>query len=123
MKEAISRGLLRFFLMQWTIVLLMSILFGWLKGGVAAFSSFIGGVACVVPHTVLALKTFKHRGALNAKKIVRAFYGGEAIKFLLSIVIFTAVFKLFSAAPAVFFISFIVLQTSSWLAPLMIKTK
>lgn len=59
------------------------------KGGAAAFSALLGGIVCVVPGALFALRL--GGAAVQQDGYAFAFFAGEAIKVLLSIVLFAAV--------------------------------
>jgi ATP synthase protein I len=87
-------------------------------GGVKAFASAtLGGLVCLLPNLFFAWLVFKYQGARRAKKIVHTFYKAEAIKTILTIVLFAIVFIMFDIVPLAFFISYLVVQMSHWFAP------
>jgi ATP synthase protein I len=83
----------------------------------SAYSLFLGGVCYVLPNIYFAYNFFKNMGARNAKKMIRAFYIGEVVKFLMIGVLSILVFKLFTINLLLFFIGFIVTQVAFWIAP------
>nr|WP_255666567.1 MULTISPECIES: F0F1 ATP synthase subunit I [unclassified Legionella] len=89
----------------------------------AASSALLGGMVCIVPNAYFASKLFKYQGARSAKKIVNSFYKGEALKIVISIFLFTAVFLLFKITPLAFFGSYIMILMTHWFAPLIIVNK
>jgi ATP synthase protein I len=89
----------------------------------AGLSALLGGLVYIIPNAYFASKLFKHQGARAAKQIVSSFYKGEALKIVLSIFLFTAVFVLFRITPLAFFISYITVLMTHWLAPLIIVNK
>lgn len=83
----------------------------------AAFSAFLGCLVCLLPSQYFAAKVFKHTGAQAAKKIMKAFYLGEALKIALTIALFALVFLYVDIAPGPFFTGFIGLQLLFWVTP------
>jgi len=48
-----------------------------------AYSLLIGGLICLIPGTLFAIRAFKYRGARWADLIVKETFKGEAIKLFL----------------------------------------
>jgi len=95
-----------------------------LKDQVAAYSALLGGFIFVLPNIYFANKAFAHTGARAARQIVNSFYKGEAVKLALTAVLFTVVFV--SVKPLnvlALFVTFIIVLTTNWLAPLMLGHK
>lgn len=106
-------------------VLVLALLLGIFKGGMASYSAVLGGVTVILPSFYFARRLFAHTGAQAMKKIVRSFYVGEAIKLLLTIGLCLLIFKLIPIAMLPFFAAFIVAQAVVFLVPLidMISSK
>lgn len=64
------------------LVLLMSI------GRVAAYSAVLGGIACLLPNLLFARFAFRYSAADSVALVMRWFYIGEAIKIIVTILIF-----------------------------------
>lgn len=120
MKNASLIGLKRLFVVQLWLTLLLSGIFAFIQGGHAASSAALGGLTCLLPQSYFALKLFKYQGARAARQIVNAFYKGEAMKLVLSVLLFAFAFAWFKVKPLPFFIGFISVQSVIWLAPLLI---
>jgi len=118
--KLVLRKFKRLFIVQTGLALVIAALSYWLGGTKAAYSAGLGGLVCIVPNMVFAFQLFRHHGARAAKKIVNSFYKGEAIKIIISIVLFAIVFIMFDITPLAFFITYIVVQMSFWTAPWMI---
>jgi ATP synthase protein I len=112
-------GARRLFFCQVVIALLIAVVAAIFSGNRAALSAVLGGLVSAVPNAYFALKFFKHQGARAAKQIVNSFYLGEALKIVISIILFALVFIFFHINPLVFFITYIVVQMMVWFAPLM----
>ncbi|MBA2648436.1 MAG: ATP synthase subunit I [Legionella sp.] len=89
----------------------------------AATSALLGGLVCIIPNACFAVKLFKYKGAQAARQIVQNFYKGEALKIIISIFLFTAVFVLCRITPLAFFVSYILIQMTHWFSPLIISNK
>ena len=59
-------------------------------GRVAAFSSLLGGTACLLPNLLFARFAFRHSAADSAGLAMRWFYIGEVIKIIVTILIFAS---------------------------------
>lgn len=87
-------------------------------GQVHAYSALLGGIICVLPTWYYVRKTFAHSGARAARQIVNAFYKGEAIKLVLTAVLFTLVYLWVKPLePATMLIAFVVVQMTNWFVP------
>ena len=69
-----------------------SILFFAVWGVQFGYSALAGGSIAVLPNFVFATLAFSHSGASSSGKVVKSFFLGEAIKLLLTIVLFALVF-------------------------------
>lgn len=61
-------------------------------GGLAMFSVLLGTGIAIAGSLYFALQAFRHAGAIQAPQIVRSFYKGEAGKFVITVLLFAAVF-------------------------------
>ena len=85
-----------------------------------ALSAAAGGLASLIPNLYFAYRTFRYSGARSARMIVRSFYSGEAVKLVLTAVIFALVFKyLKTLNVAAMFGGFIMVQMAVWVTPLL----
>lgn len=86
----------------------------------AALSAVAGCLASLIPNLYFAYRTFQYSGARSAQKIVRGFYAGEAMKLVLTALIFALCFKyLKTLNVAAMFGGFIMVQLAVWLTPLL----
>ncbi len=69
-----------------------SILFFAVWGVQFGYSALAGGSIAVLPNFVFATLAFSHSGASSSGKVVKSFFLGEAVKLLLTIVLFALVF-------------------------------
>lgn len=122
-KQLSKRGIVRLWLVQLGVTLVFAMLVAIAYGANAALSALLGGMICIVPNAYFALKLFKYQGARSAKQIVNSFYKGEALKIIISIFLFTAVFIFFRITPLAFFGSYILILMTHWLTPWIIVNK
>ncbi|MGL6122107.1 MAG: ATP synthase subunit I [Shewanella sp.] len=71
-----------------------SILFFAVWGVQFGYSALAGGFIAALPNFVFATLAFSHMGASSSGKVVKSFFLGEAVKLLLTIVLFALVFSL-----------------------------
>jgi len=82
----------------------------------AGISVVLGGLACVLPSALFALIVFRNVGAQKSKSVVRSFYAGEAIKFLLTLVLFLLIFKYVDILPGLVILGYSIALIANWLA-------
>ena len=112
-------GARRLMVCQLSVTVAIAIIALLLSGATACKSALLGGLVSALPNACFARMMFQHQGAHAAKQIVNSFYKGEALKMVLTIILFTAVFKFFIIMPFVFFAVYIVAQMVFWFAPLI----
>ena len=98
----------------------LAMLFWGIDGGVAAYSTLLGGLTCVIPNAFLALRLVVSRHNPEPSALVRAVYIGELGKLVLTILIFSIIFTLvrpFAAWPL--FAGFIGVQMATFAGLLM----
>lgn len=122
-KRLNKHSIIRFWLVQLGLVLLLVAFFAVIFNINSAFSALLGGLVCIIPNALFARKLFKYQGARAARKIVNNFYKGEALKIVLSIIFFTLVFMFCKITPLAFFATYVLVQMSHWLAPWIIVNK
>lgn len=89
-------------------------------GIIAAWSAAAGGIASLLPNAYFAHRAFRFSGARSAQKILRSFYSGEAMKLVLTALIFALTFKYLKPLNvAALFGGFILVQSVIWLTPLL----
>ncbi len=64
------------------LILMLSI------GPVAAYSAALGGIACILPNLLFARLAFRYSAADSASLVMKWFYIGEAIKIIVTVLIF-----------------------------------
>jgi len=111
-------------LAQFVVSLLAAIALWYWHGGVAGYSGLCGGLIALLPNIYFAHRAFRFSGARAAQAIVRSFYAGEAGKLILTAVLFALVFAgIKPLAPLALFGVFLLTQSVSWFAPLLMRTR
>ncbi len=113
----------RLWVIQLTTLIALGLLDGLLYSVDVAYSILLGGIVAIIPNAYFAYKLFKYQGARAARQIVSGFYKGEAIKIVLSIFLFTLVFRYCNIKPLAFFMSYILIIMMHWLTPWVIVNK
>ena len=103
---------------QLLLVVLISPIIWLVRNKFAASSFIVGGVICVLPNIYLYRRVFAHFGAQAAKKIVRAFYWGEAIKLVLTGCLFAFAILIPWMKAMWLFLGYIAAQCGFWVAPI-----
>ena len=125
MTQAVARKNRRLAYRMVALQLLISLLAaaaGLLFSGTVALSLLLGGLVVVVPNLYFATKVFATTGASNAKKVMRAFYLGEVMKWILTFTGLILVVKLINVSPAALFLGFGLVVMSQLLAPLVVTS-
>lgn len=90
----------------------------------AALAALIGGWIATLGNLYFAVQAFRYSGARASREMVRAFYRGEAGKFVIVMLLFIATFRLVDGvrdtAPYLFFAFFLV-YGFAWVAPLVLR--
>lgn len=97
----------------------LAFIFWYWKGYLAGISAILGGAISIVPEIVFILIYFKRTYARAARQVVTAFYLGEALKWLLTLVLFTVSFLWSKLNALPLFTTFIATQCAFWLVPLI----
>ena len=106
---------------QLSVTLLVSVIALFVEMQVG-FSVFVGGMVGVIPNSYFALKAFSVAGARQAQQVVKSFYLGEAIKLILTILLFILAFKFLSVNPKALFLGYALTLVVNWLAIGFLKT-
>lgn len=110
-------------LFQTVIAGLFSFLFFIIWGVQSGVSALAGTIIAVLPNFVFATLAFSHAGASNSAKVIKSFYWGEAMKLLLTVVLFSLVFNSINIAFMPLFICYLLALLVHWTAPLYFKQK
>jgi ATP synthase protein I len=102
---------------QLSLVLIVALISTVFFSNKVGYSALFGGLTFLLPNVVFVLMAFAYAGARQSKKVVRGFYAGEAIKLILTVLLFVVFLKYGSLSLSAFYISFLLLVMSQWLAP------
>jgi len=86
------------------------------QGGHAGMAALAGGLVAIIPGLYLALKVFSVPADAEPKRIVGAFYWGEAVKIGLTVVLFIIALHLFATAFVPLITTYILAILVYWLA-------
>lgn len=116
--------LLRIFATQLSVLLAISASC-LLIGTNFAYSVLLGGLIAVGPNAYFAYWAFRYSGAQAASNVARAFYRGEAGKFLQTTLLFAGVFILIKPLNVVaVFLAYIFMMALNWILALrLLKRK
>ncbi|WP_369600511.1 ATP synthase subunit I [Hahella sp. SMD15-11] len=102
-------------------LILAAIALGW--GRNTSLSILTGAMICALPNLYFTSRVFAWQGARAARQIVKTFYRAEAIKLILTAILFALAFRFAPWLEVLpLFIGFIVVQSVHWLAPWIIRT-
>jgi ATP synthase protein I len=113
------QGVRRLLLIQLSVTLLGAVGCMVFLGATAGISVMLGGVVSMVPNAYFAKRLFRYQGAQAARKIVKSFYQGEALKIAIAIALFAFIFKFCTIIPWLFFAAYITAQLMLWFTPIM----
>ncbi|WP_394204977.1 ATP synthase subunit I [Shewanella waksmanii] len=99
----------------------VSIVFFAVWGAQYGLSAIAGGAIAVLPNFVFATLAFSYTGASSAGKVMKTFYWGEAVKLLLTIVMFSLVFINMQVVFMPLFVCYTLALIVHWTAPLYFK--
>jgi len=83
----------------------------------AGYSAFIGGLICLVPNFVFVTYAYRYGGARAAKNIASSFYKGEALKIMLTALMFAATFILVPISIGPLMTTYVVCLLAYWTIP------
>jgi|SRR5690554_2969825 len=109
----------RLLILQAAATLVLVALFALLYGAPGAKTALAGGVISLVPNAIFAVYAFRFGGARSASEVVRSFYAGEAVKMVLTIILFAVAFITLSEPWLPLFIVFSVVTFMHWLIPFL----
>ena len=91
--------------------------FGW--GQWASISAGVGASIALIGSAYFALQAFSHAGAGSAKQIVKSFYKGAAGRFIITVLLFSAVFAGLKLLQVGWVLAgFFIVQLVAWVSPL-----
>lgn len=120
-KNQPPRKIKQLFGLQCGLVIFLTLSISAVFGMWAAYSAFLGGIVCLVPSYLFALIAFRYSGAHAARDIVKSFYWGEAVKLFVTVFLFALVFSTMNVAAGYFLGTFILMQFTFWIGPLVLK--
>ena len=87
----------------------------------AGYSALIGGIICVVPNMVFIIYAHRYGGARAAKHIVSSFYKGEALKIMLTAILFAGTFVLIPVSIGPLMTTYAICLLAYWVSPFLGK--
>lgn len=108
-------ALKKIFLSQILLTIILGLLAWFVFSDKTSISFMLGCVIHIIPSFVFAKVFLKYTGARAAKKVVSRFYAGEALKLLLTIVLFMLVLQWKPLEPLPLFFGFIFMQLIYWI--------
>jgi len=98
-------------------VTLIAALVGWLAAGrIAALSALLGGGIATVASFAMVAVAFRNSAPVSAARLLGRFFGGEALKLVVVVVLFVAVLRWLHPAPLALLITFGATFVVYWLA-------
>ena len=89
--------------------------------GFLACSLLLGGMVWVLPQVCFAELVFWEQRARFSKAIVARVYRGEALKLLLTALLFAVIFRWGHVVPGMLFVGYCLAQVLFWFAPLFFR--
>jgi len=86
-----------------------------------AYSALIGGMICIIPNLVFVVYAYRFGGARAAKKIASSFYRGEALKILLTALMFAVTFIFIPIFIGPLMTTYVLSLMVFWVAPLLVQ--
>lgn len=108
---------------QLSISLLITLIYGILQGFDGAYSALWGGMTCLLANFFFFRKAFKFAGAQAAQQMMRGFMFGQLGKFVITVTLFALAFVIGHVQPLALFLGYLCAQTAFWFAPLYLKQK
>ncbi|WP_137168587.1 ATP synthase subunit I [Salinimonas lutimaris] len=94
--------------------LFIALIFALFDGPKSGLYALTGAGICVIPSAVFALFAFRYAGARRNKEVVRSFRKGNAIKLMLTIVLFALAFRQTTVHVFPLFIGYIAALVAQW---------
>lgn len=111
----------RFLVMQAVVALWFVCAFGLLSGKNAFYSALWGGLCGVLPNGIAAWMMFKKSGAREARRILSGFYLGEALKFLMTVILVVIAIREYRVSMLPFLLTYTGVILTVWLSPIVMK--
>lgn len=103
---------------QLVLIMCISLAFWLFKSGQDSISAALGGLAAFIPNAYLALK-IQRNNSDNARKILNAFYTGEAVKLILTAALFVLIFQMPQLVIVPLLVGYIIALSVFWFALLL----
>lgn len=116
LRKIIQHQAYQLVLLQLAGVVVLSLLALMLRGTLSCFSVLAGGMAYGLPNLVFVWRVFRFAGAQQMAKFLTAFFFGEAIKLVLSAILFLLIVKYLPVSLLSVLIGFIGAIISFWIA-------
>lgn len=112
---------LKLILLQGVVALVTTVIIflGW--GINAGLSALAGGTVAVLPHLVFALYAFRYMGASKANQAYASLKRGNGLKFMLTIILFALILKLYPVVLLPFFSAYVLVLFTGLFAPVFFK--
>jgi ATP synthase protein I len=101
--------------------LILMVVWYFVEGYQAMYSALLAGITVIVPQLIFAFKAFQYAGAQASEKVVKAFFQGEKIKMVLTVVFVVIVFSLLSVQIIPFITSYSIVVVMPLLSGFFIK--
>ena len=109
--------------MQSTVVVFIAVIAGVILGLRASSSVLLGGLICLIPQGLFAQWVLKLNGACLAGRIVQRFFVGQALKMLMTGLLFYSVFYLLSVNVTALLVGYMSAYLAFMFAPILIGTR
>ncbi len=117
-----SAGINRLIKIQFLLIVVIAVVTKLTLNNEQAVSALLGGLVAYLPILLFTKKMFAVYGARAARQIVKNFYTGEFLKITSSALLFTVVFIMYPIKPLAFFLTYIAVVLSHWMAPVIIDS-
>lgn len=114
---------LKALMIQTSLVLIASFVLVVIIDLKAGLTVIAGGLIGIIPAWVFAKQAFRFAGARQARQVVRAFYLGEALKLLLTLLLFVLVFSFTKVHTGWLFFGYGLTLVAHWVSLGLLKEK
>ena len=111
-----NRTVFKIIIWQIVLVLAISLVLGWMFTFKTGISFILGGAISILPGLLFARIFLKTTEVPAAKKVVKSFFYGEVVKWLVSLGLFILVFRWKGLQMIPLFLGIIVAQLVYWVA-------
>ena len=114
-------AVLKLICLQGVVALVAAVIIFFSSGVNASLSSLAGGAVAVLPHFVFALYAFRYMGASRANQAYASLKRGNGLKFMLTIVLFALMLKLYPVVLLPFFCAYVLVLFTGLFTPVFFK--